>query len=88
MNKKRFDTYCESTFKAIIYIQNNIEENIDLSDIAKEAGYSLYHFHRIFKKVIGESLKSYIRRIRLENAAFSLQIIEIIMPFFPFFPFF
>lgn len=74
MNKKRFDTYCESTFKAIIYIQNNIEENIDLSDIAKEAGYSLYHFHRIFKKVIGESLKSYIRRIRLENAAFSLQI--------------
>jgi len=74
MNKKRFDTYCESVFKAIIYIQNNIEENIDLSDISKEAGYSLHHFHRIFKQIIGESLKSYIRRIRLENAAFRLQI--------------
>ncbi|MCG8697075.1 MAG: GyrI-like domain-containing protein, partial [Bacteroidales bacterium] len=34
---------------------------------------SEYHFHRIFKAYIGESIGSYISRLRLENAAQKLQ---------------
>ncbi len=33
------------------------------------AHFSPYHFHRIFRGMVGESLKEHIRRLRLERAA-------------------
>ena len=47
--------YINSIKKALNYIENNLQEDIDLSAIAKEAGYSLYHFHRIFKGIVGDN---------------------------------
>ncbi|GAH61652.1 unnamed protein product, partial [marine sediment metagenome] len=32
-----------------------------------------YHFHRIFRGMVGESLKEYVRRLRLERAAMQLK---------------
>ena len=54
--------YINSIKKALNYIENNLQEDIDLSAIAKEAGYSLYHFHRIFKGIVGDSMKDYVRK--------------------------
>lgn len=62
-------SYLHSLEKAINYIENNLYDDIDLSSIAKEAGYSLYHFHRIFKRTVGDSLKDYIRKRRITEAA-------------------
>lgn len=61
--------YINSIEKALIYIENNLQEDIDLSAIAKEAGYSLYHFHRIFKGIVGDSMKDYVRKRRFTEAA-------------------
>lgn len=67
MNHK--DTYLPSIRKAINYIENNLKRNLPLNEIAAEACYSEFHFHRIFTGVTGHTLKDYIRKRRLSEAA-------------------
>lgn len=55
--------------KAILYIENHLDEDIILSEVAKDVGYSYYHFTRIFHSLLGESLSSYIKKRRLSNSA-------------------
>ncbi len=38
-------------------------------EIAQSASFSMYHFHRIFKVVVGETVAAFTRRLRLELAA-------------------
>jgi AraC family transcriptional regulator len=58
----------------IDYINGNLNEELDLKRIAEIANISEFHFHRIFKAYIGETVGAYISRLRLENAAQKLQI--------------
>lgn len=51
------------------FISRNVQENIPLEEVAREASFSTYHFHRIFKAVVGETVAEFTRRIRLEAAA-------------------
>lgn len=62
-------SYISSLEKAILYIEANLHDEIDLTALAKEAGYSLYHFHRVFKWAVGDSIKEYIRKRRITEAA-------------------
>ena len=55
------------------YIQLHLEEEILLSDIAKEMGYSDYYLSKKFKKETGKTIKEYIRDARLQRAAFLLK---------------
>lgn len=55
--------------RSIDYIENNLDYDINLSEIASQAYCSLYHFHRIFHAMVGESVKDYIRKRRLSCAA-------------------
>jgi AraC family transcriptional regulator len=50
------------------YIDQHLEENITLDQLAQVASFSKYHFHRLFYVFIGETLYQYIRRLRLEKA--------------------
>ena len=59
----------ESIFKSIAYIEKNIYEPITIHDIAREAQYSTYHFCRIFRSLVGDSPKEYLRKRRLTIAA-------------------
>ncbi|HEY6056375.1 MAG TPA: AraC family transcriptional regulator [Candidatus Limnocylindrales bacterium] len=43
-------------------------EPLDLDDLAREAGYSKYHFARAFASAYGESPRAYLTRRRLERA--------------------
>lgn len=54
------------------YIENHLNEPILLDDLTHISGFSKYHFHRIFKSIIGEPLSHYINRIKLERSAFLL----------------
>lgn len=68
--------------KSIDFIEQNLTEPLVLNEVARQAYCSLYHFHRIFQAVLGESPKEYIRRRRLFEAALELigsdqQVIEI-----------
>jgi AraC family transcriptional regulator len=59
--------------KVLNAIENDLEY-ITLEDLIKISGYSYYHFHRIFLTLVGESLKKYIKRLRLEKAVNSMRI--------------
>lgn len=54
--------------KAQRYIRTHSDENLTLKKIAKEAGSSEYHFGRMFLSYTGETVFTYLRRIRLLNA--------------------
>lgn len=55
--------------KAINYIEENLEENINYEKVAKEIGMSSFYFHRIFSAIVGISPTGYIRNRRLTCAA-------------------
>jgi AraC family transcriptional regulator len=58
---------------AVDYINEHIHENLELSVLAGISSISEFHFHRIFRALIGESPGSFIARLRLEKAASLLQ---------------
>ncbi len=58
--------------KAVDYIENHLDKNLQLEEIAKAAGYSVPHFYRVFGAVVGCSVKEYIRRRRLSNAMYEV----------------
>lgn len=51
------------------YIDKNISSKFSLEELSAVANFSKFHFHRIFAAIIGETLNSYILRVRLEKAA-------------------
>lgn len=54
---------------SIKYIEENITDNLTSNKIAKEMGYSTYHFSRIFKAEMGVSIMEYVKDRRLLRAA-------------------
>ena len=50
------------------YIDGHLGENMTLDNLAGVAGFSPYHFHRIFAAMVGETLFGFIGRLRLERA--------------------
>jgi AraC family transcriptional regulator len=59
--------YLDQVQRGIDYVEANLDSDIALGDVAKEAGISQWHFQRIFKALTNEALKSYIRSRRLAN---------------------
>ena len=48
----------------------NLEARLKLEDVAAVAGFSPYHFHRIFQALAGETLHAFTNRVRLERAVY------------------
>lgn len=56
------------------YIRDHIDEPLNREVLAAVAGFSVPHFHRIFSDCVGESIASYVRRLRLERAGRKLRM--------------
>lgn len=54
---------------SLAYIHDHFGESIKAEDLAKISGYSIFHFHRIFKEVTNENVNDYLRNTRLEKAS-------------------
>jgi AraC family transcriptional regulator len=65
--------YYERIVRALVYIQRHLDDELELEDLASAAAFSRFHFHRVFRGLVGESLKEHIRRLRLERAAQKLK---------------
>ena len=70
------EKYEEALLSTLIHIQTHLESDLNLDSLAERVGFSAYHFHRIFREIIGEPVKEYIRRLRIERAAYRLKISE------------
>ena len=73
MRKSTKEDYESRILRVQIYIQQHLDARPSLEELARVARFSSYHFHRIFKAMVGESIQEYIRRLRLERAAMALQ---------------
>jgi AraC family transcriptional regulator len=58
--------------EALKYLEDNLTNDIDFSEVARRACCSEYHFMRMFSFLAGVSLSEYIRRRRLTLAALEL----------------
>lgn len=57
---------------SVNYIEKRLQEPIELEDVADRAGFSLFHFMRVFADFTCYTLKDYIRQRRLSEAAKTL----------------
>ena len=69
MRKATELSYQERILRVQLHIQNNLDQTPNLDELAGVACLSPYHFHRIFRGMVGESVAGYARRLRLEGAA-------------------
>jgi AraC family transcriptional regulator len=70
------EKYEQALLSTLIHIQTHLEGDLNLDVLAGRVGFSAYHFHRIFREILGEPVKEYIRRLRVERAAYRLKISE------------
>ncbi len=73
MKEGTLQSYKERILRVLVHIQQNLDSDLGLDDLARVACFSSYHFHRVFKGLVGESLQEHIRRLRLERAAMRLK---------------
>ncbi len=53
----------------ITFIEANLAEKLSLEIVAEKAHFSPFHFHRLFKIIVGETVNIFINRKRIEKAA-------------------
>ncbi len=56
-------------FKSIDFVEENLYHKISVHEMAAASHYSTYHFSRIFKALVGDTPKEYLRKRRLTEAA-------------------
>ena len=66
-------SYQSKINKVLRHIDNKLGEEIIVKDLADISGFSLYHFHRIFKAITNESPYDSLLRLRLEKAVYLLK---------------
>lgn len=65
--------YINRIIRVMEYIDQHLDQTIDLSKMADIASFSPFHFHRIFTLMTGETPNTYVSRIRMEKVGRLLQ---------------
>ncbi|MBV8046420.1 MAG: AraC family transcriptional regulator [Paludibacterium sp.] len=69
---RRADTdarYVERIRRAVAYIWTHLDRDVPLERLAEIACFSPYHFHRIYRALLGETVFDTVQRGRLHQAA-------------------
>lgn len=59
--------------RVIDYIAGHLDETLTLSRLARVACFSEFHFHKLFRMQIGETVNEFIARMRVEKALFLMR---------------
>src|SRR5688572_25539356 len=68
-NSKQTNIYLQRLNIVINHIRENSMEDLALSELAQVAGFSTFHFHRLFKSLTNETVSDMATRFRLERAS-------------------
>jgi AraC family transcriptional regulator len=55
------------------YVRTHLDADLNVAVLAERAGFSPFHFQRIFRVALGETIGDYVRRARLQRAAIRLR---------------
>ncbi len=61
--------YISRINRVVDHIESHLDQELSLEELARIACFSPYHFHRIFRALMGETCGQFRRRLRLEKAA-------------------
>lgn len=61
--------HLERVNDVLFLIHQDIQKNHLVEDLALHVAMSPFHFNRVFKEIVGESLHAYIKRVKLEHSA-------------------
>ena len=67
------EDYIQRLLRVLEHIQHNLDTAMTAADLAEIASFSPFHFQRIFRSLVGESVMGHIRRLRLERSAQKLK---------------
>jgi AraC family transcriptional regulator len=73
MKRETENEYRRRILRVLVHLQRHLDEATSLDELAAVACFSPYHFHRIFRGMVGESVMEHVRRLRLERAAWRLK---------------
>src|SRR5262245_66203233 len=62
-------SYPQRLDRVIDHIAEHLDDDLALGKLARIAGFSPFHFHRLFQAHTGETLHDHVRRVRVERAA-------------------
>ncbi len=65
----RRQEYVARINRVIDHVSTNLSGDLSLRALARVANFSPYHFHRVFRGMVGETVNGFIRRVRVETAA-------------------
>lgn len=65
--------YRKSIQDSLDYIEDNLKTSITATELSEQAGYSLFHYYRLFQSVVGMSVMQYILRRRLIHAIYEIR---------------
>jgi AraC-like DNA-binding protein len=69
--------YSRCVQNSIAYIEQHLSDELSLDGLARQAGFSKYHFLRIFERQTGSGLWEYIQNRRIAKAARLLLMTEL-----------
>jgi AraC family transcriptional regulator len=64
--------YLSRINRVIDHISTHLADPLPLERLARLAHFSPFHFHRIFRSLVGEPVHAFVRRLRLERAVFQM----------------
>lgn len=73
MQSVQDNIYVQCVNRVLDYVYTHIDDELSLGTLAQVAGFSEFHFHRIFKSVVGETLNQFVWRVRVERGAAMLR---------------
>jgi len=62
--------------KVLVYVNEHLDEKMELKKLAELSNFSIFHFHRIFRAYLNEPLGSFVHRLRLDRAAKLLEFTQ------------
>ncbi|MDD5646885.1 MAG: GyrI-like domain-containing protein [Candidatus Bipolaricaulis sp.] len=65
----RRQEYVGRVNRVMDYVRANLAGDLRLETLARVASFSPFHFHRVFRSIVGETLNDFIRRVRVGAAA-------------------
>ncbi|WP_242941043.1 AraC family transcriptional regulator [[Clostridium] fimetarium] len=71
-DQKCHEEYIRRIHKVQDYIEHHLGKSLSIEELSNAAGFSKFHFSRIFQGMLQEPLAHYVNRIRMENALFLL----------------
>ena len=59
--------------QSLDYIEENLQTEITAAELAAQAGFSLFHYYRLFQQATGLPVMQYIQRRRLLHGVYAMK---------------